>query len=433
MIVDLATLVKGLGGKTVGPSRRSPVYIANLQSVITIAVMIRRHLAATVGSCLRAWPVVAILGSRQVGKTTLAHMVADDLAKASAYLDLERPGDRARLADPELFLGRQAGKLTILDEVQRLPELFPALRGLVDQRIRAGERAGHFLVLGSASRDLLRQSSESLAGRIAYLELAPFGLAELDQPKRRSNVDRLWLRGGFPRSYLARSDQESFEWRRQFVATYLERDLPQLGFRLPAEQLRRLWSMLAHGQGAQWNAARLAAGLGVSGNTVRHHLDVLTDLFMVRQLPAWSGNSSKRLVKAPKVYLRDSGIAHQLAGILDGDTLLGHPLCGPSWEGFVIENALARLPATWRASYYRTSSQAEVDLVLEGPKQQVLAVEIKRSLAPQATKGFHSGFVKLRATRGYFVMPEGEGFPIAPRIEAIPLRGFLDELQRAVK
>src|SRR5262249_29646450 len=203
------------------------------------------HLEATVAAHLRTWPVVAILGPRQVGKTTLAHMVADDLAKASAYLDLEQPGDRARLADPELFLGRQAGKLTILDEVQRLPELFPALRGLVDQRLRAGERAGHFLVLGSASRDLLRQSSESLAGRIAYLELCPFALAELDRPKRRSDVDRLWLRGGFPRSYLARSDQDSFEWRRQFVASYLQRDLPPLGRRLPGEHLRPPSSMLA--------------------------------------------------------------------------------------------------------------------------------------------------------------------------------------------
>lgn len=393
--------------------------------------MIRRRQAATVAATLRTFPVVAILGPRQVGKTTLAHMVAADLSKTSAYLDLERPSDRAKLADPELFLGRRAGKLTILDEVQQLPEIFAVLRSLVDERIRGGEKAGHFLVLGSASRDLLRQSAESLAGRIAYLELAPFGLDELKQVKGNSVTDRLWLRGGFPPSYLARSDQQSLDWRAQFVATYLERDLPQLGLRLPAEQVRRLWSMLAHSQGSQWNAARLAAGLGVSGNTVRHYLDVLTDLFMVRQLPAWSGNSQKRLVKSPKVYVRDSGIAHQLAGIADHDTLLGHPLCGPSWESFVIESVLVHLPATWRASYYRTSAQAEIDLVLEGPKRQVLAIEIKRSLAPQLTKGYHLGFADLGATRGYVVMPEGESFPLAPKIQAMPLREFLSEMRQA--
>jgi predicted AAA+ superfamily ATPase len=314
-----------------------------------------------------------------------------------------------------------------------MPELFRVLRGLIDERIRDGERSGHFLVLGSASRDLLHQSSESLAGRIAYLELAPFGLSEVAAGRggKASVLDRLWLRGGFPPSYLAHSDPDSFEWRAQFVATCLERDLPQLGLRLPAEQLRRLWSMLAHGQGAPWNGARLAAGLGVANNTVRHYLDVLSDLFLVRQLPAWSGSSSKRLVKAPKVHVRDSGIAHQLAGIVDLDTLLGHPLCGPSWEAFVIESVLAQLPPAWRASYYRTSAQAEIDLVLEGPRRQVFAVEVKRTSAPQATKGFHTGFEDIGATRGYFVMPEGEGYPIAPRIEAVPFRGFLDAMQRA--
>lgn len=369
--------------------------------------------------------MVAIVGPRQVGKTTLARMVAEDLTKAAAYLDLERPSDRSRLADPELFLARQRGKLTILDEVQLMPGLFSVMRSLIDERIRLGEKAGHFLVLGSASRDLLRQSSESLAGRIAYLELTPFGLHEVEKPKTRSMLDRLWLRGGFPMSFLAHSDQDSFEWRQQFVATWLERDLPQLGLRLPAEQVRRLWSMLAHGQGGQWNAARIAAGLGVSGNTVRHYLDVLCDLFMVRQLPAWSGSSQKRLVKTPKVYVRDSGITHQLASILDVDTLLGHPLCGASWDGFVIESVLVHLPTTWRASYYRTSAQAEIDLVLEGPRKQVLAIEIKRTLSPQLTKGFHLGFADIRATKGYFVMPDGEGFPLAPKIEAVPLREFV--------
>lgn len=354
-------------------------------------------------------------------------MVGDQLSNAALYLDLERPSDRAKLADPELFLAKQTRRLTILDEVQRVPELFAVLRSLVDERIRAGERAGHFLVLGSASPDLLRQSSESLAGRIAYLELTPFTLDEVERPRRRADIDRLWLRGGFPSSYLAHDDDESREWREQFVRTYLTRDFAELGLRLPGEQVRRLWTMLAHGQGDPLNAARLAAGLGLSGNTVRHYIDVLTEMFMVRQLPPWSGNSQKRLVKSPKVYVRDSGLAHQLANIPDLDTLLGHPLCGPSWEGLVIENTLARLPSTWRCSYYRTSAQAEVDLVLEGPKQ-VLAVEIKRSSAPTLSKGYHAGFSDVGATAGFVVIPSGERFPMTKQVEAVPMREWLREV-----
>lgn len=390
--------------------------------------MIRRRVSAEIVAKLRTHPVVALLGPRQVGKTTLARMVGDDHTRASMYLDLERPSDRAKLTDPELFLSKQGRKLTILDEVQRLPEIFPVLRGLVDERIRAGEKAGHFLVLGSASRDLLQQSSESLAGRIAYIELAPFTLDEVERPRRRIDVDRLWLRGGFPGSYLAHTDHDSFVWREQFVQTYLTRDLPQLGVNLPSERLSRFWSMLAHGQGDQLNAARLAAGLGVSGNTVRSYIDALTDLFMVRQLMPWSGNSQKRLTKAPKVWVRDSGLAHQLAGIADSSTLLGHPLCGPSWEGFVIENVLAQLPSGWRASHYRTSAQAEIDLVLEGPRRQVFAIEVKRSLSPTLSRGFHNGFADIGATAGFVVTPEGDSFPLAPKVEAVALRTFVARL-----
>jgi len=390
-------------------------------------MLIRRE-AARLAALLRSHPVTALLGPRQVGKTTLARMVGDEIAKTSLYLDLERPSDRAKLADPELFLGKQAKKLTILDEVQRMPEVFPLLRSLVDERTRAGEKGGHFLVLGSASPTLLRQSSESLAGRIAYLELAPFTLDEVTRKNRRVDVDRLWWRGGFPGSYLAHDDEQSSVWREQFVQTYLTRDLPALGLRLPGEQVGRVWTMLAHGQGDQLNAARLAASLGVSGATVRRYLDVLTDLFMVRQLEPWSGNSTKRLVKAPKVYLRDSGLLHQLANVPDLDTLLGHPLCGPSWEGFVLENTLAHVPSSWRASYFRTSAQAEIDLVLEGPKQQVFAIEIKRSLSPTLTKGFHHGFDDVGATQGFIVMPEGERFPLRDDVEAISLREWIEEL-----
>lgn len=390
--------------------------------------MLNRRVTTRLSGLLRSHPVVAVLGPRQVGKTTLARKVGDDLARASLYLDLERPSDRAKLADPELFLGKQARKLTILDEVQRLPGIFQVLRGLVDERVRNGERAGHFLVLGSASRDLLQQSSESLAGRIAYLELAPLTLDEVERPRRRTDIDRLWLRGGFPDSFLAHDDAASMVWREHFVQTYLTRDLPELGLRLPSQQVGRLWQMLAHGQGDQLNAARLAAGLGVSGNTVRHYLDVLTELFMVRQLPPWSGNSNKRLVKSPKIYVRDSGLLHQLATIPDLATLLGHPLCGPSFEGFVLENVLSHLPSTWRASYYRTSAQAEIDLVLEGPRKQVFAVEIKRTLAPTLSRGFHHGFVDVAATRGVVVMPEGERFPLTANVEAVPMREWIAEL-----
>jgi predicted AAA+ superfamily ATPase len=363
-----------------------------------------------------------------VGKTTLARRVADELTKSAIYLDLERPSDRAKLADPELFLAGQSKRLTILDEVQRMPELFPLLRSLVDERIRGGEKTGHFLVLGSASRDLLRQSSESLAGRITYHELSPFTLDETERPRKRLDIDRLWLRGGFPDSFLAHDDESSAHWRNQFVDTFLTRDLAQLGMRLPSELLARFWAMLAHGQGNQLNAARLAGSLGVTGNTVRHYLDVLTELFMVRQLPPWSGNSTKRLVKAPKVFVRDSGLVHALARIPDLDTLLGHPLCGASWEGFVLENVLARLPAEWRASYYRTSAQAEIDLVLEGPRRRVLAIEIKRTLAPTLSKGFRLGFEDIGATHGLVVMPGGDRFPLATKVEAISLRELIGEL-----
>jgi predicted AAA+ superfamily ATPase len=324
-----------------------------------------------------------------------------------------------------LFLGKQTRKLTILDEVQRMPELFPVLRSLVDERIRAGEKTGHFLVLGSASPELLRQSSESLAGRIAWLELAPFTLDEIARPRRRADLDRLWWRGGFPGSFLAHDDAASLGWREQFVSTYLERDLPALGLRLPAARLERMWEMLAHGQGDQLNASRLAAGLGVSGTTIRHYIDLLTDLVLVRQLPAWSGNSLKRLVKAPKVFVRDSGLVHALARVPDADTLLGHPLCGPSWEGFVLEQTLARLPNNWRASFYRSAAQAELDLVLEGPRQQVLAIEIKRTLSPSLSKGYVNAFADVGATHGYVVMPDGDRFALRADVDALSLRDWI--------
>ncbi|HEX5009893.1 MAG TPA: ATP-binding protein [Planctomycetota bacterium] len=395
--------------------------------------MLERRLQAAVTSNLGRFPVVALLGPRQVGKTTLALAIADSAGKPSLYLDLERDSDRGKLADPEDYLTRHRGSLVVLDEIQRVPQLFPLLRSLVDERIRTREKAGHFLVLGSASRDLLRQSSESLAGRIAYHELAPFTMDEAVRGGRRADLERLWLRGGFPGSFLADDDAASWEWRGQFIDTWLERDVPQLGPRLPAAQVRRLWSMLALGQGDQLNAARLAAGLGVSANTLRSWLDVLTDLYMVRQLPAWSGNSRKRLVRSPKVYVRDSGLVHRLAQIPDTETLLGHPLCGLSWEGFAIEQLLARVSDSWQASYYRTSAQAEIDLVLEGPRRQVLAIEVKRTTAPVAGKGFLLGCEVVGATRRFLVMPAGEAHSVGHGAEAISLVELGQQLGEAAE
>ena len=380
----------------------------------------RFHAEQAVASALEAFPVVALLGPRQVGKTTLALEVTAKLGGGTVYLDLERDSDRAKLEEAELYLESHRDELVVVDEVQRRAEIFPLLRSLVDERIRKGKKAGHFLVLGSASRELLRQSSESLAGRIAYLELTPFAVAELIEAQVDFDPDRLWLRGGFPPSYLAGDDGASWTWRSNFITTYLERDIPQLGPRLPAEQMRRFWTMLALGQGDQLNAARIAASLGVSGHTVKHYLDVLTDLYMVRQLRPWSGNTTKRLVKTPKLYVRDSGLLHRLANVPDAETLLGHPICGDSWEGFVMENLLGRMPDSWQASYYRTSAQAEIDLVLEGPRK-VVAVEVKRTAAPKVEKGFRLGCEDIGAQGRFYVVPRAGRYPIGHGTEAIGL------------
>ena len=391
--------------------------------------MIKRRIRSLVVEALAETPVVAILGPRQVGKTTLALDIAAGLREPVHYLDLERESDLAKLAEAELYLAPLAGRLTVIDEVQRRPDLFPLLRSLVDARLRGGEPAGHFLILGSASRDLLNQSSESLAGRIAYLELSPFTIDEIDARDALA-LDELWMRGGFPGSLLAANERASWRWRTNFITTYLERDIPQLGPRLPAGRLRRLWSMLAHGQAGQLNLSRLAAGLGVTGKTVRHHIDVLTDLYMLRQLPPWSGNSAKRLVKSPKIYVRDSGLLHRLANVPDRETLLGHPLCGGSWEGLVIEQLLAGLPDHWTASYYCTSAQAEIDLVLQGPGGVVHAIEIKRSLSPRPGKGFLLGADDIGASRRNVVYPGSDRYPVGPEIEAIGLPDLLDSLRQ---
>lgn len=379
--------------------------------------MITRRLFDQLSEALQDFPVVGLLGPRQVGKTTLAAAVADAMGpERTRYLDLESPADRARLLDPEAYLEAQRGRLVILDEIHRIPELFATLRVIVDRRRRQGARTGQFLVLGSASVDLLRQSSESLAGRIRFLELTPLRIDEIEPTPRA--LDNLWVRGGFPDSLLARGDAASLAWRRSFIRTYLERDIPQLGPRIPAETLRRLWTMLAHSQGQPLNAARMAAGLGVTGVTVGRYLDLLVDLLLVRRLQAWSGNAGKRLMRAPRVYVRDSGLVHALLGLEDREAILGHPVAGFSWEGLVIEN-LAAAAGDSPVSYYRTGGGAELDLVIEGRRRRTYAVEIKRSSAPQPSKGFWSARDDVGAAESIVVYPGDETIPLGAGVLAM--------------
>jgi len=368
---------------------------------------------------------VALIGPRQVGKTTLALEIARE--RASLYLDLESPPDRAKLVDPVLFLRAFEDKLVILDEIHRVPELFQPLRGLIDEGRRSGKRTGRFLILGSASIDLLRQSGESLAGRIEYVDMGPLDVLEIEADHEARQ--RLWLRGGFPDSYLAASDADSFRLRRSFIRTYLERDVPQLGPRIPAETLERLWTMLAHAQGSTLNASRLASGLMVSAPTVTSYIDLLVDLLLVRRLRPFHVNTGKRLVKSPKVYVRDSGLVHALLGIEDYNTLAGHPVVGLSWEGFVIETLLSAAPERVQAGFYRTSAGAEIDLVLElGGGHGIWAIEIKRGLAPKPGKGFHNAWVDLQPQRSFMVYSGTDRYPLGEGIEAIGVREMAEEL-----
>lgn len=389
--------------------------------------MLHRSLASRLRQLLRDFPAVALLGPRQSGKTTLANELAAALGpKRAIYLDLELPSDRVKLSDPEAYLAAHERRLVIADEVQRIPELFGPLRGIIDRRKRKGIHHGQFLFLGSASIELLKQASESLAGRLATVELSPLNLLETAKGK----LEALWVRGGFPNSFLARSEQASLAWRQAFIRTYLERDIPSLGPRIPAETLRRFWEMLAHNQGQLLNAQRLAASLGVSGQTVGRYLDLMVDLLLVRRLHPWESNAGKRLVRSPKVYVRDSGIVHALLRIEDREALLGHPVAGPSWEGMVIENILAVAEFPRRQAYfYRSAQGAEVDLVLELSSKERWAIEVKRSLAnPQPGKGFHIGCEDVKATRRLIVYPGQERFPIANRTTVTPLADLLAEL-----
>jgi predicted AAA+ superfamily ATPase len=387
--------------------------------------MIDRRITSQIRQDLAEVPAVVLVGARQVGKTTLARVIAGSLAGGSQYLDLERPGDRARLSDPDAYLRGHENRLLVIDEVQRAPEIFEVIRGVIDERRAAGSRAGHFLLLGSASLELVQQSAETLAGRARYRELDPVDPTEIPGRDR----DRLWVRGGFPESFLSRTDRLSLAWRDDFVRSYLERDVPMFAPRLPAHTVGRLWTMLAHQQGSVLNSSRLAAGLAVSQGAIGRYLDLLTDLLLVRQLQPWSGNVGKRLVRSPKVYVRDSGLVHALLGISDLEALLGHPVVGPSYEGFVLESLLSIAPSGYRASFFRTQAGAEVDLVLERGADVQAVVEIKRSLAPVPSRGFHLAAADLSAHHQFVVYPGTETFALGSDVIAIPLGELMRRLE----
>lgn len=382
--------------------------------------MIERFSLARLERALGRQAAVALIGPRQSGKTTLALDVGK--GRPSLYLDLESANDRARLSDPSGFLALHADELVILDEVHRMPALFEELRGVIDQGRRDGRRTGRFLVLGSAAIDLLRQSSESLAGRIEYVELAPLTAIEMADAQ---DVTRLWLRGGFPDSFLAASDGDSLAIRLSFIRTYLERDVPIFGPRIAAEALERMWKMLAHSQAGLLNASRLASSMAVSAPTVSSYIGLLVDLLLVRRLQPFHANLGKRLVKSPKVYVRDSGLTHALLGIETLDDLLGHPVAGPSWEGFVIESLLAVAPAGAHASFYRSSGGAEIDLILEmGARHGLWAIEIKRTGAPKLERGFRSALDDIKPTKAFLVHGGRDHFPLGGGVKAISLSGL---------
>jgi predicted AAA+ superfamily ATPase len=386
--------------------------------------MIPRRKLKVLKDALARQAAVALIGPRQVGKTTLALALSEEVP--SLYLDLEASEDRRKLAEPALFLRQYEGRLVVLDEIHRVPELFSTLRGLIDQGRRRGHRTGRFLLLGSASMDLLRQSGESLAGRIAHVDLGPFDVLELESSM--PDPTPLWVRGGFPDSYLAANDRSSFAWRKDFIRSYLEREIPLLGPRIPAETLESLWTMLAHNQGGLLNASRLAAALMVSAQTIARYIDLLTDLLLVRRLRPFHHNAGKRIVKAPKVYVRDSGIVHSLLGIADYNALSGHPVVGSSWEGFVIENLLAAAPDLTVASFYRTSAGAEADLVLEIPGQGLWAIDIKRGLSARPEKGFYNACEDLKPARRLAINAGSERYWIGEKVESIALKDMANQL-----
>jgi len=390
-----------------------------------ITRMIKRQCQSRLEEALANSPAVALLGPRQVGKTTLALEIG--ATRPSIYLDMESQADLVKLSDAEGYLSLHSDKIVILDEIHRVPELFQSLRGIIDRSRRRGNQTGLFLLLGSASMDLLQQSGETLAGRVAYLELCPLNATEVEP----HCLNSLWIRGGFPSSFLAASDALSLRWRLDFIRSYLERDVQQFGLRLPAQTLRRLWTMLAHSQSDLLNAATLARALAIDAKTVARYLDVLVDLLLIRRLQPWHQNVGKRLVKSPKIYLRDSGIAHALLGLTTYDDVLGHPVAGGSWEGFVIESLISSAPVGTEAYFYRTAAGAEIDLLLTLPGQGLWAIEIKRGLAPKLSRGFYTGCEDIQPTQRFVVYGGQECFPVSHDTYAVGLPDLCARLARA--
>jgi predicted AAA+ superfamily ATPase len=378
--------------------------------------LIPREIADTVTARLKHFPAVALLGARQVGKSTLAAMVMEPVPK-TIHLDLERPADLNKLTDPEAFFSQFSDHLICLDEIQRTPDIFPILRGVIDRKGKNGQ----FLFLGSASRDLIKQSSESLAGRISYIEITPFTRQEASFTDQSVH----WLRGGYPKSIMAENDEISFQWREDYIRTFLERDIPQLGFSIPANTIGRFWRMLAHSHGQILNASKLAGSMGVSSHTIRNYIDLLEQTFMVRALMPYSGNIKKRLVKSPKVYIRDTGILHALLSIETMEDLFAHPVYGASYEGYVIENIIS-LSTRRQVSYYRTSNGSEIDLILTRGMKKI-AVEIKASSRPQVSKNFWNSIDTLAPDKTVVIAPVDHPYPISEKVKVMPLQAFLNE------
>ncbi len=377
---------------------------------------IPRELTAKIKKRLAISPIVAILGSRQCGKSTLAHHL---LNKTDIYIDLENPDDYQKLQRPTAFLEENQTKLICLDEIQRYPHFFEILRSHVDKQ----NRPRQLLILGSASRDLIQQSSESLAGRISYTTLAPLLPSEVSI----TQLNTLWLRGGYPRSFLAKTDEDSMIWRTDFIQTYLERDIPQLGLNISPSQMRRLWMMLAHLHGQTLNKAKLAGSLGVDNHTVQRYIDILKDTFMITVLEPYHTNLKKRLIKAPKIYLSDPGMVHALLKIGSFNDLLGHPIYGMSWEGFVVQSIIHSADQ-WTPSFYRTSNGTEIDLILE-KNQEKIAIEIKASSAPKITPSFFNTLDELKITESYVIAPVKTSYPLTKTSRVCPLSDIVKRVQ----
>ncbi len=378
---------------------------------------IQRVLLHQLKKYLTVFPAVAILGPRQCGKSTLVKSL-DQHFDGLLYLDMQKESDLNKLSEPEIFFASNADKIICLDEIQLVPKLFSVLRSAIDSnRIN-----GKFILLGSASQELLQHTSESLAGRIGMLHLSPFLINELNYLES-FNLHKFWLRGGFPNSYLADNDENSAIWLENYIRTYIERDIPQLGFQIPALQLRRLLTMCAHNQGQQLNLSKLAESLGLTHPTIRRYIDLLEQTFIVRTIPPFEINIKKRLVKSPKVFVRDSGILHKLLAIPNFNSLLGNPVFGSSWEGMVIENIIVNMPS-WDYFFYRTATGDEIDLLLK-KGNQVIAIECKASDAPKVTKGFYRSLEVVKPNRTYIIAPTNDTYQLQENITVIGLENFL--------